>query len=183
MRLRLGTLGVVIAAVATGVVLTGCLPVSPPGGTTGTTTTTIAANVTTTTTLPSGAPIEPNQHYVGLVNGKSADAVIDVVCPGPIGPRRTGPPVSNQTVAVHQVASGGGDTGPAGHDLWAQFDKDELHVVAFRTYDTPGMIPTTLQLPCGGTGAVDFTTCFGTLPCALGAVDGIVTVTFENIAA
>jgi hypothetical protein len=136
-----------------------------------------------TTTVPAGASIEPNQHFVGLVNGKNGAAVIEVVCPGPAALGRTGPPAGNQMVAAHHVASGGGDTGSVAHELWAQFGKDLFHVVAFSTYDTPGTIPNILQLPCQGTGTVAFTSCFGTLPCASSAVDDIVTVTFVNIAA
>jgi len=152
--------GVGVAAVLLGA----CLPVTPPGGGGG------------------GAPIGPHQHYVGVVNGSTTKAVIDVVCPGPAGGNRTGPPAANQTVAVHQVASGGGDTGSVAHELWAQFPKDLLHLVAFHTYDTPGTIPASLRLPCSGTGIIDFTTCFGTLPCATDAVDDLVPVTFVNIA-
>jgi hypothetical protein len=70
-----------------------------------------------------------------------------------------------------------------GREVWTQFGSDQFHVVAFTSYDTPATIPTTLQLPCEGTGTVDFTTCFGTLPCAVDAIDNIVTVTFVNIAA
>jgi hypothetical protein len=135
----------------------------------------------TTTTIKVGDPIEPEQHYLGLVNGTNAKATIYVVCPGPAA-GRTGPPAGNQTVAVTQVATGGGDTGSIAHEVWTQFATDPLHVVSFATYDTPATIPTTLQLPCEGTGTVDFTTCFDTLPCAVDAVDNIVTVTFVNIA-
>jgi hypothetical protein len=158
------------------------------GGGSSTTTTTTAASTTsttstsvTTTTIKAGEPIGPEQHYLGLVNGTDTKATIDVVCPGPAA-ARTGPPAGNQTVAVTQVASGGGDTGSMGHEVWTQFGADQLHVVAFANYDTPATIPTTLQLPCQGTGTVDFTTCFGTLPCAADAVDSVVTVTFVNIA-
>ena len=126
--------------------------------------------------------IGPEQHYLGLVNGKNAKATIMVVCPGPAA-GGTGPPAGNQTVAVTQVATGGGNTGSMGHEVWTQFGADRFHVVAFANYDTPATIPTTLQLPCQGTGLVDFTTCFGTMPCAADSVDNIVTVTFVNIAA
>jgi hypothetical protein len=126
-------------------------------------------------------PIRPNQHFVGLVNGKHVGAVIYVVCPGPAGDR-TGPPAGNQTVKVVRVASGGGYTGSSANRIWAEFNKDSIHVVGFTTYNTAKAIPTGLQLPCSGTGTVTFTTCFGTVPCAANAKDNVVPVTFENLA-
>jgi hypothetical protein len=180
MRRRLGSLVITTAALfGAAVFVTACLPMPPGGG--GGTTTTTQPHPVTTTTLKAGEPIGPHQHYDGIVNGQATKPVIYVVCPGPAA-GGTGPPAAGQTVAVHQVASGGGDTGSSAHEIWAQFGKDLFHVVAFQNYDTPGEIPTTLQLPCQGTGVVDFTTCFGTLPCAADAVDDLVTVTFENIA-
>jgi len=127
--------------------------------------------------------IGPHQHYVGFVNGKHAKAVIRVVCPGPAGGNRTGPPTGKQTLKVRRAPSGGGNTGSIAHEVWAQFGKDALHVVGFTSYDTPKLVPTALRLPCSGTGTVRFTTCFGTLPCASSARDDVVGVTFENIAA
>jgi hypothetical protein len=180
--------GVVGVLVFAGAAASQCGPVSGGGGSTTTTaitsptTTTMPTSDTTTTTIKSGSPIGPEQHYLGLVNGKNAKATIMVVCPGPAA-GGTGSPAGNQTVAVTQVATGGGNTGSMGHEVWTQFGADRFHVVAFANYDTPATIPTTLQLPCEGTGLVDFTTCFGTLPCAVDSVDNIVTVTFVNIAA
>ena len=86
------------------------------------------------------------------------------------------------SVAVRRASSGGGYTGSLGHEVWAEFGKDALHVVGFTSYNTPKAIPTALRLPCNGAGAVMFTTCFGTLPCASNARDDVVHVTFENIA-
>jgi len=183
MRSRYGvTAATAVGILAAAMGLSACISMPVPASGGGTTTNTTAGSVTTTT-MPTGARIGPHQHFVGLVNGKNSAAVVNVVCPGPAAGGRTGPPVSGQTVAVRQVASGGGDTGSVAQRLWAQFGKDLFHVVAFTNYDAPGTIPTTLQLPCQGTGTIAFTTCFGTLPCAADAVDDIVTVTFVNIAA
>jgi hypothetical protein len=126
--------------------------------------------------------IGANQHYLGYVNGKHANAVIRVACPGPVGGNRTGPPEGKQTVTVKRVSSAGGYTGSFAHEVWAQFGKDALHVVGFTSYNTPMAIPTALRLPCSGTGTVTFTTCFGTLACASSAKADIVHVTVENIA-
>ena len=131
------------------------------------------------TTTP---PIGPNQHFVGLVNGKHVGAVIYVICPGPAGGDRTGPPAGNQTVKVVRVASGGGYTGPSANRIWAEFNKDAIHVVGFTTYNTARAIPTSLRLPCSGKGTVTFTTCFGTVPCAANARNDVVPITFENLA-
>jgi hypothetical protein len=128
-----------------------------------------------------GKPIRPHQHYLGLVNGQHSNAIIYVACAGPSYEGRTGPPVGNQTVSVIRVKSGGGDTGSFAHAIWAQFT-DNFNVVGFTTYNTPAPIPSSLQLPCDGTGIVTFTTCFGTLPCAADAKDDVVPVTFVNIA-
>jgi hypothetical protein len=132
---------------------------------------------------PAGAaarPIGPHQHYVGLVNGKHAGAVIYVVCPGPAS--RTGPPVARQTVAVRRVSAGGGYTGSFAHDLWAQFGRDMMHVVRFSAYNVAKPIPTSLRLPCQGKGTVAFTTCFGTMACSADTRSDTVVVTFVNIA-
>jgi hypothetical protein len=83
---------------------------------------------------------------------------------------------------VVRVASGVGFTGSLAHVIWAEFNQSQANAVGFATYRTPKPIPTNLQLPCGGTGTVTFTTCFGTLPCASNARDDVVLVTFMNIA-
>ena len=144
----------------------------------------LATVVTLGTPIPAHAtqPIRPHQHFVGLVNNKHVGAVIYVVCPGPAGGDRTGPPAGGQSVKVVRVASGGGYTGSSGNRIWAEFNKDAIHVVGFTTYNTPKAIPSSLQLPCSGTGTVTFTTCFGTVPCAADTKNDVVPVTFENIA-
>jgi hypothetical protein len=107
--------------------------------------------------------VGPDVHYLGLVNGKHAGAVIYVVCPGPAGGNRTGPPAGNQTVKVVPVTSGGGYTGSIAHQIWAEFNKGAAHFVGFTQYKVAQAFPTALRLPCQGTGTVTFTTCFGTL--------------------
>jgi hypothetical protein len=138
-----------------------------------------ASPAVATTSTPQ--PIGPNQHYLGLVNGKNTNAVIYVACAGPIWPGRTGPPVGGQTVSVARVASGGGYTGSFAHEVWAQFNSN-FQVVGFTSYNMQKAIPTTFKVPCGGTGTVRFTTCFGTLPCSATAKDDVVHVVYENLA-
>src|ERR1700704_216141 len=104
----------------------------------------VLAIVVLGTAIPAQAatpPIGPNQHFVGLVNNRHADAVIYVICPGPAGGDRTGPPAGNQTVKVVRVASGGGYTGSSAHKIWAEFNKDAIHVVGFTRYNTAKAIP------------------------------------------
>jgi len=126
--------------------------------------------------------IGPKQHYRGFVNNKRVDAVIYVVCPGPAGGDRTGPPSRNQTVKVVRVASHGGDTGSIAHQIWGEFVKNSRHVVGFTRFNAARPIPTSLRFPCSGKGEVRFTTCFRTVACAANARDDVVLVRFENIA-
>lgn len=139
--------------------------------------------VTSTSAAGAATPIRPHQHYIGLINRRHVNATIYVVCPGPATLNRTGPPAGNQTVSVVRVLTGSGDTGSLGHTIWAEFNGDLTHVAHFTHYNTPASIPTSLQLPCQGTGTVTFTTCFGTLPCTVDARDDVVPVSFINIAA
>ena len=77
-------------------------------------------------------PIRPNQHFVGLVNNKHVGAVIYVICPGPAGSDRTGPPAGNQTVkVVRSCARVAGTPDRPPHQIWAEFNKDAIHVVGF----------------------------------------------------
>jgi hypothetical protein len=80
------------------------------------------------------------------------------------------------------MPTGGGYTGKSGHGIWAQFGADTRHVVRFDSYGVARALPSGLRLPCGGSGRVTFTTCFGTLPCSADAHDDHVGVTYENIA-
>ena len=130
----------------------------------------------------SGTTIGPKQHFAGLVNGKRTNVVIRVVCPGPAGGRRTGPPAGGQSVSIERVRSGRGYTGSSAHEIWVKFGADSRHVVGFTSYGVRKTIPRALQLPCRGTGKVTFTTCFGTQPCSATAQDDHVRVTYENIA-
>jgi hypothetical protein len=129
-----------------------------------------------------GLAINPNEHYFGFVNGKHSQAFIHVVCRGPAGGSHTGPPTPAQSVSVQHLRSDGADTGSVAHEIWAEFANDRVHVVGFTHYGPSKPIPTTLRLPCQGTGTVRFTTCFGTRPCGSGSRDDVVKVTFVNIA-
>jgi hypothetical protein len=127
------------------------------------------------------SPIGPNQHFIGLVNGKHTGAVIYTVCPGPAGGNRTGPPAGNQTVAVKRVHSGGGDTGAGGHSIGARITPTT--VVTIDGYGDAEPVPTSARVPCDGSGTVAFSSCPLPQPCGAGARVDDVPVRFINIAA
>jgi hypothetical protein len=126
-------------------------------------------------------PIGPNQHFLGLVNGKNVGAVVFTVCGGPVSLGRTGPPAGGQHLSVAQIASGGGYTASA-NTVFAQFSSDPAHVFVFHDYGTDEALPPTLKVPCDGTGTVTFSPCFDTLPCPVGARADVVSVRFIDLA-
>jgi hypothetical protein len=92
---------------------------------------------------------------------------------------------AGQTVKVVRTASGSGYTGlfsqvyfwvdpPPGGPRPAS--------LTFTTYGTVQTIPTSTQMPCGGSGQVTFSSCPYLAPCAAGWVPETITVTFENLA-
>jgi hypothetical protein len=132
-------------------------------------------------------PIGPHQHFVGLVNGSSSSAVVHVVCGGPVYSGRTGPVAGGQTMSVRQVSAGYGYTGPFGQ-VYAWFVPQSSSAGAppmlkFTTYGTPQAIPTSTQVPCGGSGQAEFSSCPYLAPCAYGWVPYYVKVQFVDIAA
>jgi hypothetical protein len=112
--------------------------------------------------------VGPGQYFTAQVNGPSttaAPAAIKVVCPGPVTPGEQGHPVSGQTVAAFlvlpPVASPNqfGFTGTAAHQIDVFFSPASSGVAApvvLTAYGVQAKIPTTLLLPCGGSGVVDF---------------------------
>lgn len=132
------------------------------------------------------ATIKAGQHFRGLVNGSHTSPVVEVVCPGPGGADGTGSVAATQTMSVIHVRKGHGYTGLF-RSIYSWFapatggaTPTELH---FRRYSAPLAIPTSITVPCGGTGAVVFSSCPYLAPCAAGWVTDTVKVKFENIAA
>lgn len=131
------------------------------------------------------APIQPDQHFVGVVNGKRADVVVHTVCPGPASPGRTGPVAGGQTFAVARLAKGSGYTGPFGQvNVWFVPKQQQPAPVQVRLtkYGQPRPIPNTVRVPCDGTGTVEFSSCPYLAPCAFGWVPTYVKVRFVDIA-
>jgi hypothetical protein len=111
--------------------------------------------------------IGPRQVFIGLVNGESGisrHAQIRVACPGPIRPGRTTHPLAHQPLKVTRpaaVAAGYGFTGPRGTHINAYLGippsaTDGGGIASFAYYDTPKPIPTTLTVPCSGSGYITF---------------------------
>jgi hypothetical protein len=128
------------------------------------------------------APIGPNQYFVGEVNGASANAVIQVGCFGPVVAGETGHPVSGQYVDVLPGASsssaGVGFTGSAADHVVVDFGGTSTTTpVTLTAYGVKAEIPAGLNLPCSGTGKVQFVPA----PTSSTARTATVTVTYQNI--
>ena len=129
-------------------------------------------------------PIRPHQHFIGLVNGRSSQAVVHTFCAGGIFPGETGPVTGGQTMSVERAANAAGDTGLFSQ-IYAWFvptsNSGSPTMLKFTTYGTEP-IPTTIRVPCYGSGKVEFSSCPYLAPCAAGWVPYFVDVTFEDIA-
>jgi hypothetical protein len=138
---------------------------------------------------PAGAqqPIGPNQHFAGRVNGARTSAVVYTVCAGPIWAGRTGPVAGGQTLSVVRARRGHGYTGLF-TQIYAWFVPHSAATTTappqlkFTSYNAPQAIPTSVEVPCDGTGQVEFSSCPYLAPCAYGWVPDYVTVQFVNIA-
>ncbi|MGO8873986.1 MAG: hypothetical protein ACLQPH_21780 [Acidimicrobiales bacterium] len=111
--------------------------------------------------------VGPDQAFVGSVDGSLGSpepAVIKVVCPGPATLGQTGHPLSGQTVEVNLASSvvpPPGFTGTRATSIAAFFGPPPPTAtgpgqVTFKRYGVPEAIPTTLELPCSGSGVVTF---------------------------
>jgi hypothetical protein len=123
--------------------------------------------------------IATNQPFLGLVNAKQPTATIEVLCPGPAN---SGHPLADQTVAVSRAPSAAtstGFTGSRGRSVVAGFGGPATNAqVTFSTYRSRP-IPTSLVLPCSGTGTV----VFSPRPTSKTALASAVTVTYLNLGA
>jgi len=137
--------------------------------------------------------ILPDQYFTGAVNDVAkavpaaspalvALATVKVVCPGPIWPGRKGHPAGGQTEVVRPAQSISviptGYTGSRGFSVVSTFGQDRSSPLTFRAYDVPQAIPTSLTLPCSGTGRV----VFKPAPSSRGARSTYVPVRYVDIA-
>lgn len=130
-------------------------------------------------------PIGPDIAFAGVVNGVEANAVIQVVCPGPVTAGETGHPVSGQHLEVVAEAVSSTDygyTGSAADSIDAYIatptGANPGPIVVFKAFYVQEAIPTSIELPCSGTGSVTFVP----EPTSPTARSAVVSVTFENIA-
>jgi hypothetical protein len=128
-----------------------------------------AATITAVTAAPASAdaiidpaPIGPHQYFYGEVNDQAGHATIQMGCFGPIHPGQTGHPLAGQTVKVlpapAPTTSDIGFTGSAAHAIDVYFPTPTVTniPVVLRDYAVTAPIPTTLTLPCFGSGKVAF---------------------------
>ena len=135
--------------------------------------------------LPPQTPINPQQHFAGLVNGKKGSVVVDTVCPGPVTKHRYGPVQKGQTMAVVAAAKGSGYTGPFSQVYaWLQPAPAGTQpvILTFKQYGAPQRIPGSMRVPCNGTGEAVFSSCPYRAPCAFGFIPDTLKVRFKNIA-
>jgi hypothetical protein len=130
-------------------------------------------------------PINPQQHFAGLVNGKTGSVVVDTVCPGPVTKHRYGPVQKGQTMAVAAAANGSGYTGPFSQ-VYSWFQPAPAGtrpvMLTFKRYGAAQRIPGSVRVPCRGTGEAVFSSCPYLAPCAFGFIPDTLTVRFRNIA-
>ncbi|WP_194919843.1 hypothetical protein [Catenulispora rubra] len=143
----------------------------------------VPALTATAATAQDPVVITPNTFFVGLVNGKTADAVVTVVCPGPVSSTSVGHPIAGQTAEVRSIlppVTPVGYTGSQGREILAGFTSPSAanQSIVFSAYYAPAAIPTTWLVPCGGSGVMTFVP----EPTSPTARSYTVTVTFVNIA-
>lgn len=126
---------------------------------------TVSAAVSTNAGAATHPKVGPHQYFDGLVNGSigaGSPAIVKVVCPGP--ENQKGHPLAGQTVEVTEpkaILSTSGYTGNHVTFIGAFFvapppTANGPGQVNFTTYGVAKPIPTSLDLPCGGTGHVTF---------------------------
>lgn len=114
--------------------------------------------------------VAPKQYFTAAVNGRTGEqgpVAIQMACAGPVQPGKTGHPLSGQTVGITQIYPPSRDTttvgytGDRGTTIGAFFGAPPpaanaaSSYVNFTRYGTKA-IPTSLVLPCSGSGQVTF---------------------------
>lgn len=113
---------------------------------------------------PGSGPIRPHQPFVGLINnsdGIEEPVGINMACFGPVRPGQRGHPMADQSVGVGQpeaTAGTFGNTGSKGTSIIAFFGTPPTTTTGSVTFHRYGTVklPTSLLLPCSGSGTVTF---------------------------
>ena len=138
--------------------------------------------------IPPHGKIGPNQYFSASVNGQlgiSSPATIQMACFGPLRPGQTGHPMAGQSVEAFRpevIVTHEGFTGPNGHSISVFFNGPPPSPAAaagnvtVTRYGVSEKIPTSLVLPCSGTGNVYFIP-FPKTPIGP-AMDAVVPVTY-----
>jgi hypothetical protein len=140
------------------------------------------AALATTRQVHDPVPIGANQYFSGYVNGHPPGAaIIRVAC---VVGAKTGHPLGDQPVEVQPVpasssASDVGFTGSKGDKITASLSPTTAATIiaSFTSYYVPKDIPTSITVPCSGTG----TMLFVPTPTSKTAKTAKLTVTFGNI--
>jgi hypothetical protein len=125
-------------------------------------------------------PIGPHQAFLGEVNDATTNATIKMACFGPVFPGETGHPMDGQTVKAVPISTPTplrpGSTGSAATEIGVGcgLSSSALPPIVLHMWVAPAKIPTTLTLPCYGTGTVTFVP----LPSSPTARSATVQVTF-----
>lgn len=129
---------------------------------------TVIGPVSAGAAIPTQGTVGPNQYFGGLVNGHNGvttPAPIRMACFGPIRPGQKGHPMAGQSVEVFRpeviVIRHSGFTGENANRIVASFGPSPsatpvANTVTFKKYGVNKPIPTSLLLPCAGTGTVSF---------------------------
>jgi hypothetical protein len=153
---------------------------------------TLCLAATTLVLVPLGAQagakevIRAGQHFDGVVNGHRAGVTVRTACADPATPARTAPIVGKQTVSVTHDRKGHGFTGLFDSIyVWFAPASPRMTPVQLKltTYDASKTIPTSVLVPCSGSGTVVFSSCPYLASCAAGSVTDDVKVRFVNVAA
>ncbi len=126
----------------------------------------VAGGVLAIPAVAQAGTVGPKQYFHGEVFGVAGSTaqqdVIEVACAGPAS---TGHPVAGQSVAVHQIfppATTAGYTGNDGIEIDtkliypAEPVAGGIAIATFTNYDDPAPIPTSITVPCGGSGVMSF---------------------------
>jgi hypothetical protein len=123
----------------------------------------LAACTATTTAFaffpPGQGRVVPDVQFGALVNGTSSNVTIRMGCFGAVRPGQSGHPMTGQTVEVFrpEVLQVPGFTGDSADEIVAHFTEDPSVPIVLRRFGRRAAIPTSLRLPCGGSGSVVFT--------------------------